>query len=92
MLGLLYTLILISKVIKTYYIDLNSSYLYNITSFSFNIYFGWITVATVANFTGLLVSFEWGGFGISQEIWTSFIILVATGIASYTFIKNKTIW
>ena len=50
------------------------------------------TVATVANFTGLLVSFEWGGFGISQEIWTSFIILVATGIASYTFIKNKTIW
>ena len=92
MLGLLYTLILISKVIKTYYIDLNSSYLYNITSFSFNIYFGWITVATVANFTGLLVSFKWDGFGISQEIWTSFIILVATGIASYTFIKNKTIW
>ena len=92
MLGLLYTLILISRVIKTYYIDLNSSYLYNITSFSFNIYFGWITVATVANFTGLLVSYEWGGFGISQELWTSFIIFVASVIASITFIKNRAIW
>ena len=92
MLGLLYTLILISRAIKTYYIDLNSSYLYNITSFSFNIYFGWITVATVANFTGLLVSYEWGGFGISQELWTSFIIFVASVIASITFFKNRAIW
>ena len=92
MLGLLYNLILISRVIKEYNKELKSSYLYNITSFSFNIYFGWITVATVANFTALLVFFEWGGFGLSQEIWTSFIILVATGIASYTFIKNKAIW
>ena len=92
MLCLLYNLILISRVININYKDFKTFYLYNITSFSFNIYFGWITVATVANFTGLLVSFEWGGFGISQEIWTSFIILVATGIASYTFIKNKTIW
>ena len=92
MLGLLYTLILISRVIKTYYIDLNSSYLYNITSFSFNIYFGWITVATVANFTGLLISLDWGRFGISHDVWTALIICVATTIASITFIKNKAIW
>ena len=92
MLGLLYTLILISRVIKTCHKKLKSSYLYNISSFSFNIYFGWITVATVANFTGLLVSLEWGGFGISHELWTSFIIVVASIIASITFIKNRAIW
>ena len=92
MFGLLYTLILISRVIKIYYIDLKSSYLYNITSFSFNIYFGWITVATVANFTGLLISYEWGGFGISHELWTSFIIFVASVIASTTFLKNRAVW
>ena len=92
MLGLLYTLILISRAIKTYYIDLNSSYLYNITSFSLNIYFGWITVATVANFTGLLVSYEWGGFGISHELWTSFVIVVASVIASITFLINRAVW
>ena len=92
MLGLLYTLILISRVIKTYHKELKSSYLYNITSFSFNIYFGWITVATVANFTGLLVSYGWSAFSVSHDIWTSFIIVVASIIASITFIKNRAIW
>ena len=92
MLCLLYSLILISSVIKTYHKELKSTYLYTITSFSFNVYFGWITVATVANFTGLLVSLEWGGFGISHELWTSFIIVVASITASITFIKNRAIW
>ena len=92
MLGLLYNLILISRVIKAHHKELKSSYLYNITSFSFNIYFGWITVATVANFTGLLISLDWGGFGISHDVWTALIICVATSIASITFIKNKAIW
>ena len=92
MLCLLYTLILISRVIKNNHKVFKSYYLYHITSFSFNIYFGWITVATVANFTGLLVSYEWGSLGISHEIWTSLIILIATFIASFTFIKNKAIW
>ena len=92
MLGLLYNLILISRVIKAHHKELKSSYLYNITSFSFNIYFGWITVATVANFTGLLISLDWGGFGISHDVWTALIICVATSIASITFIKNKVIW
>ena len=92
MLGLLYNLILISRVIKEYHKELKSSYLYNITSFSFNIYFGWITVATVANFTGLLISLDWGGFGISHDVWTGLIIFIATIIASITFVKNKAIW
>ena len=92
MLGLLYTLILISSLIKTYNNDIKLSYIYSISSFSFNIYFGWITVATVANFTGLFVSYEWGGFSISEEVWTSIIIVVATIIATFTYITNKAIW
>lgn len=92
MLSLLYTLILISRVIKSCHKELKSTYLYNITSFSFNLYFGWITVATVANFTGLLVSLEWGGFGISHELWTSLVIIIVTVISSLTIIKNKAIW
>ena len=92
MLSLLYTLILISRVIWLNYEDLKSFYFYNITSFAFNIYFGWITVATVANFTGLFVSYGWDGFGISHEVWTSLIIITATGIATFTFLKNKNVW
>lgn len=92
MLCLLYTLYQISIVVKDYNDVFKSTYLYNITSFSFNIYFGWITVATLANFTGLLVSYEWNGFGLSSDIWTSIILVVATLIASFTFIKNKALW
>jgi hypothetical protein len=92
MLCLLYTLIQISIVVKDYNDEFKSTYLYNITSFSFNIYFGWITVAIVANFTGLLVSYEWSGLGISHDIWTSLIIIVAIIIASFTFFKNRALW
>ena len=40
----------------------------------------------------MLISLDWGGFGISHDVWTALIICVATSIASITFIKNKAIW
>lgn len=43
----------------------------------FSIYFGWISVATIANATALLVKYQWNGFGISAEIWTMGVIGVA---------------
>jgi len=47
----------------------------------FSVYFGWITVATIANVTTFLVSVGWDGFGISEILWTNIIILVGTAIA-----------
>ncbi len=35
----------------------------------FSVYFGWITVATIANVTVWLVSIEWDGFGFSEPAW-----------------------
>jgi hypothetical protein len=46
----------------------------------FSIYLGWITVATIANVTALLVDIKWNGWGISQEVWTCVVILAAIGI------------
>lgn len=43
----------------------------------FSIYFGWITVATIANATTLLVSVGWDGFGLSESTWT--VIMLAAG-------------
>ncbi len=57
----------------------------------FSIYFGWITVATIANATTLLVSLGWDGFGISEPTWTGIIIVVGLVIAIATIIKNKDI-
>jgi len=47
----------------------------------FSIYFGWITVATIANVTTFLVSLGWGGsLGPSDQIWMVIILLVGAAI------------
>jgi len=48
----------------------------------FSIYLGWVTVATIANATSLLDYLNWGGWGISPEVWTVIVFLVAVGISS----------
>lgn len=47
----------------------------------FSVYLGWITVATIANITAFLDYVNWNGFGISPEIWTFIILVVAIAIA-----------
>ena len=47
----------------------------------FSIYLGWITVATIANATSLLDHLGWNGWGITPEIWTVIMLLVATVVA-----------
>jgi hypothetical protein len=41
------------------------------------IYLGWISVATIANATALLVDVGWNGFGISATAWTLVVVAVA---------------
>ncbi len=57
----------------------------------FSIYFGWITVATIANTVTLLVRFGWDGFGLSEALWTAIVILVGTIIGVIVTTKNKDI-
>ena len=55
----------------------------------FSIYFGWITVATIANVTTLLVSLGWNGFGLSEALWTVIVLAVGAVIAIVTIIRYK---
>jgi len=55
----------------------------------FSVYFGWITVATIANITVFLVSLGWKGFGIADYIWTSIILLVGATIGILRILKDK---
>ncbi|MGE5425469.1 MAG: tryptophan-rich sensory protein [Bacillota bacterium] len=57
----------------------------------FSVYFGWITVATIANITVFLVSIGWNGFGIADYIWTSIILLVGALIGILRMRKDKNI-
>jgi benzodiazapine receptor len=47
----------------------------------FSIYLGWITVATIANATALLVTAGWNGFGLAPEVWTIGVITAAALIS-----------
>ena len=46
----------------------------------FSVYLGWITVATIANATAVLVALGWNGGGIPESAWTVAMIAVAAGM------------
>jgi hypothetical protein len=55
----------------------------------FSVYLGWITVATIANVTALLVTAGWNGFGISEALWTVIVLIVAIGIGLAVLITRR---
>jgi hypothetical protein len=55
----------------------------------FSVYLGWITIATIANVTALLVKVGWNKFGLSEQFWTVLVIAVGVFIAlAVLFIRN----
>lgn len=58
----------------------------------FSIYFGWITVATIANITTFLVSIGWNGFGVSDDVWTVIILLIGATIGIIRTLKDNNIF
>lgn len=55
----------------------------------FSIYAGWTTVATIANATALLVHLQWSGWGVSQQIWTLIMMVVATALMGFVVWRYK---
>lgn len=86
MAGLLFCLIKIADII---HLQKLSSLEKALISTPFGVYFGWITVAAIANITVFLVSVSWNGFGISDFIWTSIILLIGTLIGILRIHKDR---
>ncbi len=57
----------------------------------FSIYFAWITVATIANITALLVFMGFSGWGLSEPAWASTLIIIGTLLGMTTAIAAKDI-
>jgi hypothetical protein len=57
----------------------------------FSIYLGWISVATIANFTITLYNLGWTGGGIPQELWAIAVILVAILLGLFMTLRQKQI-
>jgi hypothetical protein len=56
-----------------------------------SIYLGWITVATIANVTAVLVTLNVGELFLGQTTWTILVIAVATIISVLVLIQRKDI-
>lgn len=55
----------------------------------FSVYFGWLTVATIANVTTWLVSTGWDLFGIAEPLWTVAIVAVGALIGSAVILRDR---
>lgn len=54
----------------------------------FSVYLGWITVATVANVTAVLVHLRWGRFGLGEPTWAVLMIGVSTSITLVVLVRR----
>ncbi|MDD5022000.1 MAG: tryptophan-rich sensory protein [Endomicrobiaceae bacterium] len=86
MAGLLFTLMKISDILRTHVLVTKERWLVRLP---FSIYFGWITVATIANVTVFLVYLGWNGFGISESFWTVIALLAGTFIGSWRMLRDR---
>jgi hypothetical protein len=57
----------------------------------FIVYLGWISVATIANITALLVSYKWIALSIAPVYWSAAMILIAILLAMLMLKKFKAI-
>jgi len=58
----------------------------------FSVYLGWITIATIANVTSLLVDIRWIRFGLTEEFWTILVILIGIAIAMIMLFNRKDLY
>jgi hypothetical protein len=86
MLVILGSLISISIILKRQRLS-NAEYF--LVKVPFSVYFGWITVATIANITTQLVDWGWNGFGMSNQVWTIIVLAAGLAIGISTILSNR---
>lgn len=58
----------------------------------FSVYLGWITIATIANVTALLVDVNWNAFGLGEQFWAVAVIIVGIAIAISVLFTRRDIY
>lgn len=86
MAGLLITLIRIADIFRNLIITPKET---RFVRLPFSVYFGWITVATIANITVFLVYLGWNGFGLPESFWTVVVLLIGALIGSWRMLQDR---
>jgi len=58
----------------------------------FSIYLGWISVATIANASVVLLDLNWDGFGLSETIWTVIVLVVGVILGLIMTLKRSEVF
>lgn len=90
MLTFLYCLIRVFLIMQKQATAIKPLYLFLLKT-PFSVYLGWISVATIANITALLVSLKWNGFGVDPVYWTLTMISIAIVLSVYFITQFKNI-
>lgn len=78
--ALLVSLMMIVKRVK----NTGTSLFSRLVRAGFDLYFGWIIAATIANICVLLTALGWNGFGWSDQLWTGIVLLTGALIGAAT--------
>lgn len=84
--GLLISLVMIVTRIQNLLSPSKSALL---SKLGFDIYFGWILVASIANISVLLVSIGWDGGGLSESFWTIALLCLTVLIGISAIYTDK---
>lgn len=90
MLLFLSTLIQLFLKTRTLVLDLNLTQKF-ILQTPFIVYLGWISVATIANITALLVAYKWTAWSIAPAYWSAAMTLIAIVLAVLMLRKFKVV-
>ncbi|EOL43240.1 tryptophan-rich sensory protein [Enterococcus caccae] len=88
MLALLIVLIYMNRILTKAKLTKND---YIFVRLPFSIYFGWITIATIANITAFLVDKNIAFLQNNQVMWTIIVLIVGLVIIATTIIRNRDI-
>jgi hypothetical protein len=62
-----------------------------LTQFPLSIYFGWISIATIANASVFLKSIDWSGIGITEPAWAITMVAIAILITIWVINRKKNV-
>ena len=88
MLGILATLILIYRSLRTGY-DSGPRARYLVLVLPFSVYSGWITLATIANASAMQTGFGWDNIGLTALQWTFLKLAVAGAIGASLVLRYR---
>ena len=84
--GLLISLVILQKKTSIYSDGIRG---YALFRAGFDIYFGWIIVASIANVSVFLTKYNWNGFGLSDSFWMSVILIAGAIIGIATVVVSR---